>query len=141
MTASSEKRCNKCGLVKGAAFFSLERNGRLRSRCKKCEAEIRRQKRKSDPAISERKRDYDYRRQYGISLSDRLEMLQCQDGRCKICGVKEEDAPRKRLAIDHCHETGKVRGLLCDHCNKGIGCLKDDPALLLKAITYLENHS
>lgn len=135
----SEQRCNKCGLIKGAAFFSLDR-GNLRGRCKKCEAEIRRQKRKADPKTTDKKRDYDFRRQYGISLSERADMLASQGGRCKICGIEEGLAPRKRLAVDHCHETGKVRGLLCDNCNKGIGCLRDDPAILRMAIEYL-NHA
>lgn len=60
-----------------------------------------------------------------------------QLGRCKICGVREEQAPRGRLAVDHDHETGRIRGLLCNNCNAGLGQFKDNPELLAAAITYL----
>jgi hypothetical protein len=61
-----------------------------------------------------------------------------QHGQCAICGVDEADAPRKRLALDHDHVTGALRGLLCGNCNAGLGQFKDDPALFLAAIAYLE---
>lgn len=56
--------------------------------------------------------------------------------RCAICF----EAPRlgERLAVDHCHETGVVRGLLCRRCNTGIGLLRDDPMVLNAAVAYLE---
>jgi hypothetical protein len=56
---------------------------------------------------------------------------------CEICGIKEE-ASGKMFALDHDHATGQVRGLLCFHCNIGIGHLKDDIKLLQKAIEYLQ---
>ena len=59
-----------------------------------------------------------------------------QNGRCAICGVPEYELP-SRLYIDHDHETGKVRGLLCPSCNTGLGHLKDDPEVLLRACIYL----
>ena len=56
---------------------------------------------------------------------------------CEICG----NAPGERaLAIDHCHSTHKLRGLLCGNCNNGLGRFQDDPALLRKAAEYLETH-
>lgn len=58
---------------------------------------------------------------------------------CEICGASPK--PEKRNFIDHCHTTGKVRGLLCDDCNMGIGRFKDNPDLLKKAIEYLNEHS
>ena len=63
-------------------------------------------------------------------------MKRKQEGRCAICG--EEPSTKRGLAIDHCHITGKVRGLLCHGCNIGIGSMKDSAVLLLKAIRYLE---
>jgi len=60
-----------------------------------------------------------------------------QQGRCKICGVHESEAPRGMLLLDHDHSTRKVRSLLCHNCNCGLGHFKDSEALLLEAIEYL----
>jgi len=76
-------------------------------------------------------------KQYNLTPEEYLELKQSQDCKCKICG-KEEKNNKKALAIDHCHTTGKVRGLLCDTCNRGIGYLKDDISILKKAIEYLK---
>jgi hypothetical protein len=62
-----------------------------------------------------------------------------QENKCKICGIPEEKAPRGRLAVDHCHETGQLRGLLCNNCNVGLGQFKDNPNLLTAAIEYLQS--
>lgn len=64
-----------------------------------------------------------------------LALLQKQNGKCAICGTK--DFGKKAPNVDHCHATGVIRGLLCCSCNRGIGLLKDDPELLLKAAGYL----
>ena len=69
---------------------------------------------------------------YGVTPKRFDEMLQEQAGRCLIC-----EEPLRHPAVDHCHETGKVRGLLCRRCNTAIGGLHDDPALLQRAIEYL----
>lgn len=73
--------------------------------------------------------------QYGLSLDEHAAMLQRQGGKCAICN-EPPIAPRP-LAVDHCHTTGRVRGLLCDRCNHGIGHLGDSPARLQAAIAYL----
>jgi hypothetical protein len=65
-------------------------------------------------------------------------LREAQDGKCAICGVHEAYAPRKRLAVDHDHRTGAIRGLLCGNCNVGLGQFKDSPELLAAAIRYLE---
>jgi hypothetical protein len=64
-------------------------------------------------------------RYYGITLNQFEELLEKQDNCCAICGVNEDSAPRKRLSVDHCHDTGKIRGLLCDRCNLALGMLGD----------------
>ena len=78
-------------------------------------------------------------RAYGLAPQDYASMLLSQRGACAICGTHEPGGSKgKRFAVDHCHATGKVRGLLCSPCNTGLGQLKDDPAVLRKAIAYLE---
>lgn len=77
------------------------------------------------------------RQKYGLEYSQYLNMLEQQKGLCAICESPAPDHHKKRLNIDHCHATGKVRGLLCDACNRAIGLLKDSPLLLNKAISYL----
>jgi hypothetical protein len=81
---------------------------------------------------------------FGLEYGEYDVMLENQVGVCAICGNPEtckdsRNATQIRaLAVDHDHETGKVRGLLCHACNRGIGSLKDDPVLLQKAIEYLQ---
>lgn len=77
---------------------------------------------------------------YGLSVDDFDTMLQKQGGGCAICGHAVgilHRGKRLRLCVDHCHQTGVVRGILCNGCNTGIGSLKDDPNLLERAAEYL----
>ncbi len=74
---------------------------------------------------------------YGITLDDYNTMLREQNCCCAICG-KHKLLFKIRMFIDHCHITGKVRGLLCRNCNMGIGLLKENVESLKKAIKYLE---
>lgn len=78
-------------------------------------------------------RDRHYQKTYGITLAQYNEMLIAQDGRCAICG-----AVTARLLVDHCHTTGKVRGLLCGPCNTGLGLFRDSVGALTKAVQYLK---
>ena len=87
-------------------------------------------------------RDYMRFRRYGITAEDYERMSREQDGACAICR-KPNVVPKKNgmnvsnLAVDHDAASGRVRGLLCGRCNRGIGYLKHDPALLAKAARYL----
>ena len=71
---------------------------------------------------------------YGISAKECHQMLIDQGGVCAICKTLPDD---KALCVDHNHETGVVRGLLCLHCNTGIGNFRDDPHLLDAAMRYV----
>lgn len=82
------------------------------------------------------KADVRVRHVYGITLEQYHQMLADQNYRCAICGQEDEVEGRK-LAIDHCHTTGKVRGLLCGKCNRGLGLFYDNSKLLQNAISYL----
>lgn len=85
-------------------------------------------------------RDERLRRVYGISIEQYNEMLERQGGVCAIC-QGEETVTRagtiRALSVDHCHATGRVRGLLCANCNTFIGMAEDDPVRLLAAMNYL----
>lgn len=67
-------------------------------------------------------------------------MLAAQGDGCAICGAATNKSGR-RLSVDHCHDTGRVRGILCTNCNVGIGRFRDDPELVSRALEYLERHS
>lgn len=72
---------------------------------------------------------------YGLTIEDYNLLLKSQNNTCAICKLVEPAS----LCIDHDHVTGQVRGLLCNHCNVGIGMFKDNPAILNEAIRYLNN--
>jgi hypothetical protein len=78
-------------------------------------------------------RDWYLRTEYGISLQQFVAMLELQGGCCAICGHVQ-----KRLSVDHDHNTGRVRGLLCGSCNNGLGRFKDNATALRKAAEYLD---
>lgn len=78
------------------------------------------------------------RRKYGITKKQYDNLLQQQGGGCAICGRTEEPDGRK-LSIDHDHNTGDVRGILCNNCNNGLGSFGDDIEGMHKAINYLQN--
>ena len=78
---------------------------------------------------------------YGITTEDYERMLSEQDNKCKIClgsGFSMKKEHKVLLVVDHCHTTGRVRGLLCHNCNRALGLLKDKEDNLLRAIEYLK---
>lgn len=80
-------------------------------------------------------------RNYGITIDDYYSMLKEQNALCAICGqegfvMKKEH--KLKLVVDHCHTTGKVRGLLCHNCNRGLGLFQDNTGYMLNAVKYLE---
>jgi hypothetical protein len=81
----------------------------------------------------------DLLRKYGISLDEYNTMLKEQKHKCKICGIHEKHCNRG-LYVDHSHETGSVRALLCHHCNSGLGYFRDRQEFLLKAVDYLDEY-
>lgn len=91
----------------------------------------KRWKDKNKAKVSAANRKY----RYGITNDEYLTLRKTQNGKCAIC-----DEEAKELCIDHCHTTDKIRGLLCHPCNRGIGYLRDNEALLSKAANYIRNH-
>ncbi len=76
-------------------------------------------------------------KQYGLTEDDYVELCEKQSYRCAVCSVHANDI-NCSLSVDHNHDTGKVRGLLCRKCNQGIGLLQDSPDILRLALNYLE---
>lgn len=75
------------------------------------------------------------------TLAELESLYASSNGVCQICGKPQtgfKNGGQKNLAIDHCHKTGKVRGLLCTKCNTALGKFNDDPSLLRKAAEYLD---
>jgi hypothetical protein len=135
------KICSKCGIEKPLTDYHKRSNRPcgVRSQCKECYKEY--------PVNLKRRkgymRQYDLNKSYGITVDQYNELYNNQNGKCAICDktVEEKHKGRKKnLCIDHCHDEGFIRGLLCDSCNRGIGLFEDDPELLLKAATYLKKH-
>ena len=119
---SVTKTCTKCKEVKSLddGFHQSARaaDGRA-SQCKQCVNSIKRESRTRN-YTPENKRKWALKTRYGLSPDDVEKMIQAQDGACGIC-KKEMQKPH----IDHCHATGKVRGMLCHRCNTRLGGLDD----------------
>ncbi len=141
------KRCNRCNLVVPLSNFRRDArscHGYVK-RCKDCDRKIRHEidKKHSPKRPKGRQRKSWLKRRFGITESDYNEILAGQGGVCAICKRTPDSLPVRRgrigfLDVDHCHVTGKIRGILCYLCNQGLGHLKDDPELLRVAISYLE---
>lgn len=103
-----------------------------RGECREC---LRVVKREAYSVAPDAFKDRMLRRRYGITLESYEYLLKQQQGKCAIC---EDDDNGRALAVDHDHNTGKVRGLLCTNCNNGLGRFKDNPERLRAATLYLE---
>lgn len=148
--------CTKCKVIKPNKDFYPRKSTdtvirKFRAQCKDCEGSKRRiemfenrfkhnEKRKKDFKLlsADEKRNKILKDKYGITLEDYNNLLEQQDNKCAIC---LSDNPKIRTAtsfyIDHCHETLKVRGLLCQACNSALGLFEDKIENLQKAIEYL----
>ena len=137
------KFCAKCKVVKNAAEFTVvKKTGLLALYCKVCTQAASKKEREADKAkdpkaYAAKNRDSALRSKYGISLLDYEEILEVQEGHCAICPTTPAEERLSVLVVDHNHDTGEVRGLLCNACNTAIGLLKDDPVVATSAAKYL----
>ena len=131
------KECKSCGQVKPRSAFSkaTARPDGLQTQCKDCQ---RISKKSWDANNPDKRKDNYLRRTYDITLDEYNELFAEQHGCCAICD-KHQSEVAKSLHVDHCHDTGEVRGLLCFDCNIGIGKLGDNLEGLEKAVNYLRN--
>lgn len=147
---TENKRCNQCKVTKPAVEFDrrpLRSGGEtLRALCKACfrvseAAKFRRRAAANPEAVKATARRTRLRRRFGMTEADYEEMAAAQDGKCAICGTTEPGCGMGSLPVDHCHATGRVRGLLCSACNTVLGLARDDPDRLRAAIEYLARES
>lgn len=134
--------CTGCNQMKSLDDFIKSRTGRRgrHSNCKPCVNEWARNYRKTNPEFRKNHRFHTRRwalkTRYGLSVEDFEAMLSRQNGRCAICGQSMNDP-----MVDHCHTTGKIRGILCNRCNLGLGRFKDSVELVERALNYLKNYA
>lgn len=145
-----KKVCSKCSIEKPIKAFRIDKNRlKPRSICRSCDTKSVVEWRKRNP---EKVKQYDKKRhkerdwweshlnyEYGIGSKEYRELFLRQKGRCAICGTTNPKSRHHRFNVDHCHETGMIRGLLCWECNAALGKFRDDPILLLAALRYLLN--
>lgn len=138
--------CSKCRAVQPDENFRFEPSRqRRRASCNSCETKRARDYRRNR---KEHFRSYakgryvqsnrwaaHLARKYGIDENRYFEMLYEQGGACAICKNLFDD----KLHVDHCHKTGRVRGLLCPPCNRLLGCARDDKTVLRSAMEYLDD--
>lgn len=153
------KTCTKCKEVKPISEFNKAKSGKygVRGDCKECHwlsyknnnndkinqrareyrknnpDKIRKNNQKYKENNKEQLKNKHLEKLYGITLKEYKQLLKEQNGVCKICG----GTCKKDLHVDHCHDTGEIRGLLCVRCNVALGHFQDDITLLQKAIEYL----
>lgn len=128
------RTCKECGEEKELSAFPQNRPGSFRNTCKSCYADKSRKWREDNPDYMWA---YNLWRNYQVTVGDYMKMWEQQGYRCCIC---EYDYDKEDLCVDHDHETGLVRGLLCSNCNIGLGMFEDNPQILRAAADYLENN-
>lgn len=148
------RKCTGCKALKPRNAFHNSKTsaGGIDSRCKKCRYEMRRTWAKKNPAkIAEqnkrwrkndpsRARDHHLKTNYGAPLGTYDKLFHEQRGRCAIC-LSNKPSGKGTFHLDHSHSTGKIRGLLCHHCNCALGHLSEDLTLFRNAVSYLARHS
>jgi hypothetical protein len=148
------KKCSQCRQKKSLMEFYRRRgnkDGREAS-CKSCHSNYARIWRNRNKEATkyhaqtyykknrlkylEKSKERHLRKTFGLSKLQYAQLLVKQNGRCAICDVPADECVRL-LSVDHDHNTGEIRGLLCGSCNTAIGLLKDDPVILASALQYL----
>ena len=133
--------CKKCHIEKPLSEYykTTDRKSGHKTICKTCI--------KSEPTSEKKKqymkaysKKYSLKSKYNLTEEDYQELLIKQNHKCAICGIDQEELPNKKLYVDHDHETGQVRELLCHNCNVSLGLLKESVFTLTNAIAYINKH-
>lgn len=139
------KPCKVCKEIKSLDMFqkAIENKDRHTNTCRSCLSKRARLYRQANyEKVANIMRDSQRKSKYGITKDQYLEMVVNQNYCCGICGKSPENKVDiyKSLSIDHDHESGKIRGLLCSKCNTAVGLLKDNYFNCIKAARYLKKH-
>jgi Recombination endonuclease VII len=146
------KTCPSCKVEKSLFDFAIRQSGPKTGQavtyCKICNLEKQKERKERDPSIYRRiEWPSKLKNKYGITVNDYYRMLEEQGGGCGICGTKVPSSRKRKYVaqemffVDHSHSTGKVRGLLCGKCNRGLGYFEDEPERLEEAANYLRRSS
>jgi hypothetical protein len=127
---TTHKKCTKCHIIQPLSEYRKAGGTTIRSDCKTC----------CDKINKPYRREYLLKKLYGISMEEYNNMVSIQNNLCAICGSPEPHEGAS-LAVDHSHSTGKIRELLCSHCNLLLGHAKDSIETLENAIKYLLQHN
>lgn len=148
-----ERVCVKCFKTKDLEQFKKLHGSGYSSYCEACRGSARRSMRRiktkeersaahkkwrtNNPKAAD-KRDERNLKVHGLTMEEFKSMSKAQNDVCAICSKPHDESSMfKRLHVDHCHDTGKIRGLLCSRCNTALGLFKDDVQVMQKAIDYL----
>lgn len=163
ISENGTKTCSCCKQEKPVSEFHKDKNSSdgYTYKCKECRNAANRKYYQDHPEKRKEKNDkkkeyrklyyadeehkFKYRvkyieKKFGINYEEYDRMMEEQEGVCAICGCPETKENAKYLAVDHDHNTGKIRGLLCNNCNRALGLLKDDVLVLQNAINYLNKN-
>ncbi len=150
-------KCIRCNETKLESEFFKEKGrpsgyrGYCKSCCREKKAETRQRKLNGELPPKRKKQETvpfcntpkgvwsrHIKAKFGITVDQYNELLDKQNGCCAICGTDQPDSKHGVFSIDHCHSTGKIRGLLCQPCNKGLGLFRDNAESLKAAVAYLQ---
>ena len=134
MPESGQVVCRRCEELKESFHFSkgqIENPSRV---CKSCRSELNKTWKESNPGYMDEWR-------YNLSVNDKERIIEKQGGTCANGNCQYGLDDDHKLYVDHCHKTGKVRGLLCHHCNTALGLLMESPDKIAGLMNYAEKHS
>lgn len=137
------KFCSQCNkeLPATSEYFHLKEN-RFTSACKECRRNDVKSKERQKQYILTHKKEREItriKRKYNISFEEYSKIIESQNNKCCICGDELKSGSGGK-AVDHCHNSNKIRGILCQPCNVTLGLLKENINTLKSMITYLELH-
>lgn len=155
------KTCTLCGIEKELSEFSKDKHRKdgFTDRCKCCRNTAQKKYLVNAPEVfskikakrasaakkfystkkgKDKLREYHLQKEFSMSIEDYNSLLEKQDGVCNICKRHRIASNKSNMAVDHCHTTGKIRGILCNWCNRGIGIFEDNEEFLKRAIDYLK---
>jgi len=137
--------CKSCGQNKSPQYFHKDTSSKRGHTyyCKECANSRSRAwtaANKHSVSYRQKKHNAYYKHMYGISLDERIALLNSQGSKCAICRCPL-DHTGGNTHTDHCHTTGKVRGILCTNCNRGLGHFQENQEFLMQAVKYLQTHT